>query len=353
MSITAQPTGSEGGIQSVAPALRRLAMEVSGQSSLVILAVDGVSHAVAATTWRPTRLQALRTTFPSTSTTAWLTAFTGVRPSVHLVPGMAFAVGDKVVRAVAPGPDELVGDTPTVFEQLSFQSLTTVACPGLLSWYDGPWSRALLRGARRWPSRREGHRASDPRAVVQASIADVEDALTGRPTVVWAYVDIDSTVHLEGYSGRVREALEQLDDAARRWSARGFTTVALSDHGAVAVEHRDELRSAWNELERSDLCRLPGGGAGRTRWLYAAPGRARELVREASAAFGDVACVLSRAELAHRGLLDTGGPLESRVGEVVAVATHPAFPVPDLNYEFDHGALTDEEVMVPLALWSA
>ena len=330
-----------------------MAKQLAGQSRLVVLAVDGVSHAVAVETWKPKRLEALQSTFPTTSTTAWLTAFTGVHPSVHLVPGMAFAVRDDVVRAVGPAPDELVADVPTVFEHLLVDGVTTVACLGLLSWYEGPWSRALLRGAKRCPSRREGHRASDPRAVVEASVADVEEALTSGATIVWAYVDIDSAVHREGYSSRVRQALKDLDLAAGRWSTNGATTLAVSDHGATVIEHREEIRTAWDDLEQSELCSLPAGGAGRTRWLYAAPGRAQDLMTRARAALADVACVLSQADLADRGLLDPRGPLERRVGDVIAIATDAAFPVPDRDHHFDHGALTADEVMVPLAVWRA
>src|SRR3981081_2180089 len=72
---------------------------------VVVLAVDGLAYTVAAEHWQPSTLDVLRSTVPSTSTTAWLTSVTGVGPEPQGAAGMESG-------AWVPGPPPTARSCP-------------------------------------------------------------------------------------------------------------------------------------------------------------------------------------------------------------------------------------------------
>jgi hypothetical protein len=44
---------------------------------------------------------------------------------------------------------------------------------------------------------------------------------------------------------------------------------------------------------------------------------------------------------------------QRRLGEIILMATGPDFPVPDAGTAYEHGSMTAQEVLVPMAIWSA
>jgi hypothetical protein len=129
--------------------------------------------------------------------------------------------------------------------------------------------------------------------------------------------------------------------------------LAHSDHGQVRCRPAAELAAAWAGLDTPQLCELPGGGAGRVRWLYPLPGRAGELAARLAAALGDAAVVLRLADLDRLGLARVTPALRARLGEVVAIAATDRFPVPDPSLRWEHGSTHPDEMLVPLAAWRA
>ena len=96
-------------------------------------------------------------------------------------------------------------------------------------------------------------------------------------------------------------------------------------------------------------------GDGRFRYLYARPGRAKELLARARELVSDRAWVWSRAELLELGVFgrDASGTVAGRIGNVVLAAREPvAFVDPALPNERSlrsgHGSLTPDEMYVPL-----
>lgn len=291
------------------------------------------------------------TTFPSTSTTAWLTALTGAGLEQHLVPGMVFHVDGSPVNAVGAGPENMLGPVESVFSRLRAAGVESSVIPGMLNDYPGPWSSALWQGASIVPSARPAATPPDPRDTASESVADVDAVLATGADLVVAYVDIDTAVHQEGYTDRVRQALAILDSAAIRWRKHDVLTMALSDHGAVEVRPDDAVVRRWTGVADSGLCDPVGGGAGRVRWLHSCPGQHERLLELARHALGDVAWVASKWEVAQAGLWPASESLLCRVGDVVAVAMAPAFPVLLEDMRYEHGSITPMEMLVPFAVW--
>ncbi|HCB37806.1 MAG TPA: PglZ domain-containing protein [Acidimicrobiaceae bacterium] len=198
--------------------------------------------------------------------------------------------------------------------------------------------------------------------------------------LVFAYYDtLDRTAHRYGLGRRYRAVLAAVDAQVARLRAElpaGVVLMVTADHGMVEVrEPRIELAGPLRGLATHS------SGEARFRWLHAAPGRAGELLA-AVRRHDDVADVMTRAEVVAAGWL---GPhltsaAAARLGDValvarapvvfgaVAPARPPARPSarppaggararppaggararpPLIGH---HGALTAEEMLVPLSV---
>ncbi|MFI7046825.1 alkaline phosphatase family protein [Streptosporangium sandarakinum] len=365
---------------------RILAALDRAERGVVVLAVDGLSWRAARAAWPAADLARLTSTFPSTSATAWMTSITGLPVAGHLAIGAAcrspadgslvnVITGETLARAVPdradggpPGGDLIVART-TVFERAAALPGTVAVAVGReIDTLTSPWSAALLRGAARFPAFRDAGgvpaarrreltaQALDPESLVAAVARDAEAAFAehaadGRRLLLWIYVNLDDHFHRHGYDPLAMRAVAGLERHALSWAARGWHVIAHSDHGQVPVIPDPALEAAWAEVDAPELCALPGGGAGRVRWLHPRPGRAGEAAERLAAALGEHALVLAAGELPGLGLLELTPAVRERLGEVVAVAASPRFPLPVRGPRFEHGALTEDEMLVPLALW--
>jgi hypothetical protein len=334
---------------------------------LCVLAIDGLSYGVAQAALAHAWTRCLRSTFPSTSTTAWLTAVTGADPSRHGALGMVYRApgADGVTHLISgetyafgpcrPPENPLLRGGPTLFDRVVAAGGAAFVVGAELERLTGEWATALLHGARVVPSPAE-KLDTDPVAVVERTVREVEAVLAEPhdvPPLVWAYVNLDDHIHLSGYDGRLHTSLRLLDTAASRWADAGWSVLAHADHGQVPVAPKVELLDAWDRLDSPVHCRMPGGGAGRVRWMYPLPGHEQELASLLSDVLADHALILTPDDLAERGLLAATTVVRERIGAVVAVATSAAFPVPDPTVAWEHGSLTDDEMLVPLAAWNA
>jgi hypothetical protein len=340
---------------------------------VVVLAVDGLPHATAAACWPTAELTTLASTVPSTSTTAWLTATTGVGPDRHGVPGMVYRVprdgtlvcavtGDVVARGPAGSADGagLLAPHLTVFQRAAGLA-RTVVLGRELHHLTGPWAQAVLAGAERAAPRSLpdlAAAAADPLTLVEQVRADVEAELArvpdDRPALLWTYVNLDDHLHRHGPDDRALTALRRLGDHAEAWAAGGWTVVCHSDHGQVRCDPDPDLCAAWDDVERAE-CVLPSGGAGRLRWMYPRPGREGRVADRLARRLGEAAVVVPAARLAALGVpaLDAlrGPLLRGRVGAVVALAASEHFPVPDRRMRYEHGGLHPDETAVPYVTW--
>lgn len=343
---------------------------LASSECVVVLVADGVSFDVARSRWSPSISGAVTSTCPTTTSTALLSATTGLAPAEHGVVGVAFyapeidavfdCYRDRPLPCAgrdggAPGDTSLrFGPWPTVFGALA-PRVTCVAHVGGLNTLPGRWSRAVVHGARVVePSVDWNAIANDPIAMSAAVEAEVEATLAeprSGPLLVWAHVNIDSAIHLRGYDDAVRDAVGRLGAAAERWAALGHTVIAHADHGLVETHDSDRARRLMALLRDPAWTRQPMGGAGRVLWAYPRPVVARELFERARDLAGGFAAIVARDELFRSGAIDSTPLARERIGEVVAVATGAEFPLFSPSHRFEHGAFTHAEMLVPLAIW--
>jgi hypothetical protein len=187
--------------------------------------------------------------------------------------------------------------------------------------------------------------------VVESAGRDLEAAVARYPgSLVWAYVNLDDHMHAHGPDHDIELACHALDSLAGRLAASGTAVLLYADHGCAASRPSAGTMTAWREATSPQLCRLPAGGAGRARWLYPHRDMADGLIERLRPALPD-AVVTTPDELSRWGLVADGSPGQARLGEVVLLARGPDFPVPDPGLAFEHGSMTAEEILVPLAIW--
>jgi hypothetical protein len=350
-------------LHAVAPFIVRSLSE--NERGIVVLALDGLPYAPAEDAFRSAAVGAARSTFPSTSVTAWLTAVTGTDVARHGAAGMAMRVpGTQRVASLvggdadgwddsAPAPDDLVRSQPTIFDSARAIGADALFWAPDLEGLSGPWITALTRGVDWLASGYAADLPASPVAAMRRTLAAVDGLLASakRPTLLWAYVNLDDHLHTYGPDAAVEESLRLLDAAAQRWADAGWRIVAHSDHGQTRVDPRPDLQDAWARLATPKFCRAPAGGAGRVRWLYPYAEQADQVAAELADALGDQADVVGFDDLAARGLLADAAGLRERVGEVVAIATGAGFPVYRASDAYDHGATTLDETTVPFAVW--
>jgi hypothetical protein len=338
--------------------------------TLIVLAIDGLAYDVARASWAPDLLAAVTSTFPSVSSTAWLTASTGLTPSEHGVVGVVFEdeAVDGVyncyldqeqshVRTVSPARGIELGPWSTLFSELTAVGVPCTAHVGDLSRYPGRWSRAVTHGAHvvHPPVRRFAEHSVGPAdmAYIAMNVVDhtVTSSVPGKPALVWVFLNFDDHVHLNGYDAQVIAALKDLECAIGSWVADGHSVVAYSDHGLVPTHASERGSTVMEWINDSRVCRSPSGGAGRTLWAYPKAECEKELLQRVAELAQPFAHVLSREELVEHALLQSTPLVDRRVGPLVLIAKEAEFPLFDARYRYEHGSLLRQEMLVPVALW--
>jgi hypothetical protein len=332
----------------------------------VVLLVDGLGaellrrHADCAPYLSSLAGRDLTAGFPATTVTSLSSLGTGLPPGEHGLTGytsfveevdatvgwLAWSGGGRDLREeLVP---EQVQPRPTVLERAAAAGVeVTVAAPAQ---FDGSGlTRAVLRGG----SYRGAVSPGD--TVAQAATG----SRAGGRSLVYCYTaDLDLTGHVRGVDSEAwRTQLRLVDGFAEELAARLPRDAVLhvtADHGMVDVpsetkldlDARDDLREGVRAI----------AGEPRARHVHAVAGAADEVLARWQQALGDQMWVGSRADAVAAGLF---GPLVTpqaahRIGDVVAIATGAGALV---QWQSDamfsalvgqHGALTDDERLVPL-----
>lgn len=338
-------------------------IQLGPRRGLVVIAVDGLGYRHARATLTSAALTPLSSEFPTTTVACLMTSVTGEPPCTHGFIGVQYlhATGQTLVNChdgsttgqTTPG---LARPTTapvlrTVFDRLADAGVPAAALPNELGFLHAGVRDRLLHGARVTGSALPA--LPDPVDLVSAFATQILAAAAAEPAaMIWTYLDLDRHVHTHGFDQRAAAAMTALGELAQRLRDGGTSVLVFSDHGLARSAPSPATEAAWRSATSEYWCRLPPGGAGRIRWLYPHPGREDRLSSLLGRQFPD-AVVVTSGQLAELGYVTAGSAGQRRLGEVVLIATGADFPVPDVTVAYEHGSMTAEEVLVPMAIWSA
>ncbi|MEO6121106.1 MAG: alkaline phosphatase family protein [Acidimicrobiales bacterium] len=284
---------------------------------------------------------------PTTTATALTSITTGLAPAVHGVVGYRVRVGPASVMNVLRWRTS-DGDVRRDVPPAAFQPHPVFAGRGppvvtRVEFASTGFTSAHLAGASL-----HGWRLPSALAV------EVRRQLEAGAPFVYAYYDgIDKVAHDKGFGDHYDAELVATDRLVADLRASlppGAALVVTSDHGQVQVDGA-AVKVAAEVMVDVELL----SGEGRFRWLHAAPGKAGSVAAAARAMYGEVAWVLTRAEMIEQGWFGgvPSATVAARLGDVALVAFAPvAFDDPvdtgDTPLVCRHGSLTPEECLVPL-----
>ncbi|MET3452363.1 nucleotide pyrophosphatase/phosphodiesterase family protein [Curtobacterium sp. 1544] len=331
--------------------------------SAIVVLVDGLgAGALAARAgharWLAAGKRKLRSGFPTTTAAALSTLTTGRPPGEHGVVGYSGWNPDtgQVMNLLSGWDSEVPADwflARTLFSEAPTLGVDPVVV-GPARYRSSGMTANVLGGARYVPAD----------SIPQRVDAALAETASGR-SLVYLYVpELDSIGHKNGWqSDRWTAALELLDGELARLDARAGSDVGIvvtADHGVLDVP--DHANIAIDPLLLTDVIGVAGDP--RCRQLTVAPGTdVRSLVGAFRARYGKKAYVASRDEAIAAGWFGTvSDAVVERIGDVIVVARGSwAFnddrglrdgEVPKRMIG-QHGAMTDEETMVPLRLAGA
>ena len=349
-------TGREARI-TLRPARSVVVVLVDGLGSSALSARAGHARWLTAATGGGT-VKRLRSGFPTTTAAALSTLTTGRSPGTHGVVGYSgWEPGTgRVVNLLSGWDDEVPAGwllTSTLFTEAAALGVDPVVV-GPARYQSSGMTATVLGGAR--------YTAAD--SIPQRIDAALAETATGR-SLVYLYVpELDSIGHKRGWeSDRWTASLELLDGELARLAARSGPDVGIlvtADHGVLDVPV--EANIAMDPALLVDVVAIAGDP--RCRQLVVRPGAdVPALVEAWRTRYGKKAYVASRDEAVAAGWF---GAVDDRVlpriGDVVVVA-RGSWAFND-DRELDprkepkrmigqHGALTDDEVFVPLRLAGA
>jgi len=300
--------------------------------------------------------------FPTTTVVSLVSLGTGLPSGQHgltgyssYVPEVGAAVNWLSWAPIGGGADlrerlvpEVVQPAETALERAAADGITvTVVSPR--QFLGSGLTRAALRGGEYAGTVTFGD------VIVNVAAA----AARGSRSLVYCYLhELDLVGHVRGVESDAWLAqLELVDHMAAALAARlppQVTLLITADHGMVTVPEE-------NKIDFDASTALQGGvlalaGEPRARYVHVQPGAAAEVRAAWQEQLGARMWILSRAEAVAAGWFGpTVTPTAAeRVGDVIAVAHTPAAVVRRRTESQvsalpgQHGALSDEELLVPL-----
>jgi hypothetical protein len=353
------------------------ALEVGGEDRLglapvqrvVVMLVDGMglvglrAFADAAPYLSSMSCTELTAGFPSTTVTSLASLSTGVPAGQHAMTGyssymseVANAVNWLAWRGVGSKDDlrtqlvpEVVQPETTMWQKAADAGVA-VTIVSSREFEGTGLTRAVFRGG--------GYAGTTTGGDAVALAAQAADR--GHRSLVYAYAsELDFVGHVRGPGTDAWVAqLALIDRQVEALASRlppGTTLLVTADHGMVAVRQEDTVDA---DAEGSPLREGVIGLAGepRMRHVHARPGAADDVLATWRAVLGDQAWVMTGDDAVSAGLF---GPIvtplaRSRIGDVLAIA-RAGLGVVQRRRESTlsslpghHGALTDDELLVPL-----
>lgn len=289
---------------------------------------------------------------PSTTAAALTSLATGLPPAVHGTVGYRVRVRGQVLNVLRwqlAGADARRSVPPRAFQPYpAFPRCGAGSVPVVTraEYAATGFTAAHLGGA----ALRGWHTPAELVPEIRAQLAAGE-------RFVYAYYDgIDRVAHARGldehYEAELRAADRVVADLLDAMPP-GAALVVTADHGQVEVGPSVEVLGP-DVMDGVELLT----GEGRFRWLHARRGAAADVASAATARFGEVAWVMTLAEMVDDGWLG-GEPVPAvadRLGDVALVPfTATSFLDPadtgEQRLVGRHGSLTPAEMLVPLLSW--
>ncbi len=336
-----------------------------GTARAVVLLVDGLGaellrrHADQAPFLSSLQARPLTSGFPATTVTSLASFGTGLPPGEHGLTGYTSFV-EELEATVGwlswTGPDDLrdrlvpevLQPRLTVFDRAQAAGVeVTVAAPAV---FEGSGlTRAVLRGG--------SYRGTVTPGDVVATALD--GSRRGTRSLVYCYTpDLDLTGHVRGVDSEAwRSQLRLVDGFVEELAGRlpaGTALHVTADHGMVDVPDEAKVDLDATPVLREGVRAV--AGEPRARHIHVQPGAQAEVLARWQAELGNRMWVGSRDDAVRAGLF---GPVvtaaaASRIGDVVAISTSKVSLVQrQAEARFSallgqHGALTDDERLVPL-----
>lgn len=294
--------------------------------------------------------------FPATTAAGIATLTTGLAPGQHGLVGYRVldAAGDRVVNQLTGWDAGMVPEEwqrmPTVFEQAPESGIPSFVV-GPRRFTSTGFTRAVLRGASYVAAEKVADRFDAARSILAAE----------QRALVYLYVpELDIAAHARGWqSDKWLGELETLDSEVARF-ARGLRAdeglIVTADHGVLDVQPDKHVLFDTVPALVEGVRHI--GGDPRCLQLYREPGAvdAATLAERWRDVEGERAWVLTREEAIDAGLFGEVLPeVIPRIGDVI-VAARKLIAYYDSREPGQsgrtmigqHGALTDEELRVPL-----
>ena len=326
-------------------------LELPALSQVVVVVVDGLGDLQLrrASEFAPLLCQAaadqppVDAAFPTTTPAGIATLALAMTPGRHGFVGATFELPDfeRVLNPLhweGDPPPVAVQPEPNVFSRMQNVEIRS---HGPAAFADSGMTRSLLHAATQI-----GYERFDPRTIARQS---------GRLDYVYL-PQLDKVGHGEGpNSGAWNQCLRGIDGIVRAVCARLPETAGVfvtSDHGMVLVP--DDRRI---DIDRAVFMEDVRVIAGEPRMRHIYTDNAPDVRERWSNELGERATVLRRGAAIAAGLFgEVDGMLRDRIGDVIAIASgnwsmaSQAVDARVSSLRGLHGALTDEELLVPAVL---
>jgi hypothetical protein len=306
----------------------------------------------------------IRAGFPTTTATSIASFGTGLPSGSHGITGYQSYVravhgtlnwlswraghkGDELTRLVP----EVVQPAPTVFERAAADGITcTTVVPAK---FDGSGlTRAVLRGG----TFRGIHAYGDLIAHVVAA------SRSGERTLTYCYLsEIDTLGHIYGPGSEswlhqlaVVDRLVEKLFAGLAAAGPGITLHVTADHGMITVDDADKIDFDGTPALSDGVVAL--AGEPRCRHVHAKAGAAHDVASRWRSELGHRMWIGTRDEAVTAGLFGPAvrSEVQDRIGDVVAIAQGGVAVVRRKAESRlsalpgQHGALSDDELLIPL-----
>lgn len=345
--------------------------------SIVVIAFDSINYELFSLCSENLHLDGLipiTSVFPTTSTVAWKSIYTGLSPAEHGIYGVTFFSKEfGSIYSMYHRLRDLSAQYRSVPDNIKIQLFPPRTSTFVKELRELGWRCCIVRDqpfAPYSPSimmQQEGaetvHIApfsvrNDPERMVcllaEKSSQTFFDhfRMSSGKLLVWIVADFDAYLHdTLNFVPGIRASLDILYTWINSLTSRTPRTAFLfiSDHGQISQNPSIPIsKEIENIFQNRDLCYAHRAGAGRTVYVYPHAAREIEVKKLLNNILSGHAVVITRDEAKKMNLYGKRElVMEERVGGLIVIAQSPHFPAHSLGAYHEHGSLSWDELIVP------